>query len=95
VASHRFSSVKELLASAAGEVAKATGSTAALAPVWAEVVGPSIARNAWPVSLENGALIIEAESQQWADVLKHREADLKRQLQPHVRFDRLVVRLKR
>jgi predicted nucleic acid-binding Zn ribbon protein len=86
--------VRELLAGVAGEVARSTGSTAALAPVWDEAVGPSVARNARPISFVGGALLVEAESQQWADVLLRREAELRTRLSPQLKITHLVVRVK-
>jgi predicted nucleic acid-binding Zn ribbon protein len=86
--------VRELLAGVAGEVARSTGSAAALAPVWDEAVGATIARNARPVSFEGGALIVEAESAQWADALMQREADVRARLKGHLDVQRLVVRVK-
>ena len=94
MASHRFSSVRELLAGVAGEMARSTGSTAALAPVWDEAVGVAVARNARPISFEGGALIVEAQSQQWADVLLRREGEVRARLAPQLKVARLVVRVK-
>jgi predicted nucleic acid-binding Zn ribbon protein len=86
--------VRELLAGVAGQVARSTGSAAALAPVWDEAVGPTIARNARPISFEGGALIVEAESAQWAETLMRREADVRARLRAHLDVKQLVVRVK-
>jgi predicted nucleic acid-binding Zn ribbon protein len=94
VASHRFSSVRELLAGVASDLAQSTGSTAALAPVWDEAVGPQLARNARPVSFDHGALIVEAVSRSWADAVTLREAQVRAALAPKLKVSRLVVRVK-
>jgi predicted nucleic acid-binding Zn ribbon protein len=86
--------LKELLGSVAGEVARSTGSTAALAPVWDAAVGPQVARNARPVAFDHGALIVEASSQHWADAVLRREAEVRARLLPELKVARLVVKVK-
>src|SRR6185295_11988378 len=76
VASHRFASMKELFEGAAVEVAHATGSTAALVPIWNEAVGPSIAKNATPHALYPGVLVVKVSNQQWIDAIALREAEI-------------------
>jgi predicted nucleic acid-binding Zn ribbon protein len=86
--------VRELLAGVAGEVARTTGNTAALAPVWDEAVGPQVARNVRPLSFDHGSLIVEAQSQQWADALLIRESEIRTKLKPQLDVRRLVVKVK-
>ncbi len=38
---------------------------------WAEVVGPGVAANAWPVSLAGGVLVVGAEDPAWASQLRY------------------------
>jgi predicted nucleic acid-binding Zn ribbon protein len=87
--------VRELLAGVAAEVARTTGSTAALAPVWDEAVGAAVARNARPLSFDRGELLVEAQSQHWADALLRREDEIRARLKPQLDVQRLVVRVKR
>jgi predicted nucleic acid-binding Zn ribbon protein len=86
--------VRELLAGVAGEVARTTGSTAALGPVWDEAVGPQVARNVRPVSFDRGALLVEAQSQHWADALLRREDEIRARLKPQLDVAKLVVKVK-
>jgi predicted nucleic acid-binding Zn ribbon protein len=76
VASHRFASLRELMQGAAFEMVKATGSTAALTPLWNEAVGPSIAKNAAPTALYGDVLVVECSSAQWVDALAARHAEI-------------------
>jgi len=55
------------------------GSTAMprVVEVWADVVGPSIARNAWPARVgRDGTLHVATESSAWAFELQHLESDI-------------------
>ena len=70
MASHRFASIRELLNRAAIDVVNTTGSTAALVPVWNEVVGPAIANNSRPKALYGDVLVVEVDTLQWAEALK-------------------------
>ncbi|MBL8958154.1 MAG: DUF721 domain-containing protein [Myxococcaceae bacterium] len=61
---------------AAIDVVNTTGSTAALTPVWNEVVGPAIANNSRPKALYGVVLVVEVDSAQWADALQKAEAQI-------------------
>ena len=86
--------MKDLLAQAAGEVAKSTGSAAALAPLWKAAVGDAVARNSRPLTLEYGVLTVEVTSQQWADALTGKEAELRARLGSELHFKRLLLKVK-
>ena len=43
---------------------------------WEEIVGASIAANAWPVSLSRGVLVIGVEHPGWASQLRFMTADI-------------------
>lgn len=43
---------------------------------WSDVVGPSIAANARPVSLAGGVLVVGASDPAWASQLRYLSADL-------------------
>jgi hypothetical protein len=55
---------------------------------WAETVGPSIARNAWPARLaRDGTLHVSTADSVWAFELGHRADEIARRLEvPGVRF---------
>jgi predicted nucleic acid-binding Zn ribbon protein len=43
---------------------------------WEEIVGPSIAANAWPVSLSRGVLVVGVEHPGWASQLRFLATDM-------------------
>ncbi|HSS09428.1 MAG TPA: DUF721 domain-containing protein [Acidimicrobiales bacterium] len=43
---------------------------------WEEIVGPSIAANAWPVSLSRGVLVVGVEHPGWASQLRFISTDM-------------------
>ena len=76
MSSRSFSSLQDLLGPAAAAVAKSTGSAKAFEPIWREVVGDAIARNAALATLSQGRLTVKVTSRQWRDVLRSREHEL-------------------
>jgi len=76
VASHRFTSIRELLKQSAVELVQTSGSTAALIPVWNEAVGPSIAKNARPKALHGEVLVVEADNAQWAEAIEKAKGEI-------------------
>ncbi|MBK7863355.1 MAG: DUF721 domain-containing protein [Archangiaceae bacterium] len=94
MASHRFASLRELMQTAAIEVVKTSGSTAALVPVWAEAVGPQIARNCEPVAWYGDALVISCASAQWVQALASQEKTLIARLSPKLGIRSLRLQLR-
>jgi predicted nucleic acid-binding Zn ribbon protein len=47
---------------------------------WEEIVGPSVAAHAWPISLLDGVLVIGVDQPAWASQLRFLGADLQRRL---------------
>lgn len=76
-----FTSLKDVLPQALGQVAQNTTAAAPLKIVWEELVGPAIFNNAAPLSLISGVLLIEAQSRQWAEELARRAPELLPKLQ--------------
>lgn len=61
--------LSELMGPVLGKVSSATGSLAALGPVWREVVGDLAGRHTRPVRLEGGTLVVACDAPAWRDVL--------------------------
>lgn len=95
MASHRFASIKELLRGAALEVVKTTGSTAALVPIWAEAVGPSIAKNATPTAIYGDTLVVRCDTKLWADALALREPEIVAKLKDSLKINRLRLEVQK
>lgn len=72
--------LKSLLPSLLGRLAREGGPVASLAPLWEEVVGESIARQAHPRRMEGTLLIIGVSSAVWARELAGRERELLKSL---------------
>lgn len=77
----KFSSLKDVLPLALGQVAFRTTSAGPLWVIWAELVGPAVANNAAPVSLVGGTLIVEAHSLTWVEELTRQAPQLVLKLQ--------------
>jgi predicted nucleic acid-binding Zn ribbon protein len=77
-----LTSIEKLLPSALASLARASGNARHLQPAWARIVGPIIARQAWPVLLKGDLLVIEVASRQWARELAEREAEIRGRLAP-------------
>ena len=72
-------SLKERLGEVLLRVSKDTGATRLLLPLWAQVVGTTVARHARPFELAGGILKVRCESAAWRDALEgEREAILVR-----------------
>lgn len=85
-------SLKSLLPRVLARVAGDGGPIGAIAPLWEEVVGTSIARQARPLKLHEGFLLIGVTSAVWARELSGREAELLRMLReklPSLRLEGL------
>lgn len=68
--------MKQLLPAVLGRVARESGSARGLLPIWEEAVGAQISKQARPISLERGLLLVEVPSAVWARDLAQREAEL-------------------
>ncbi len=85
----KFTSIKDVLPLALGRVAAQTTAAGPLKAIWEELMGPQIAKNAEPLSLIGGALLIETQNRAWAEELARRAPALLPRLQaqlggPHV-----------
>ncbi len=69
-------SLRDLLPKVLARLAKESGGGDRLIPVWEELVGPSIARNARPFALTDGTLVVRVTSARWAQELTQRAGDL-------------------
>lgn len=72
----KFTSLKDVLPLALGQVAANTTAAGPLKGVWDELVGPAIANNSAPLSLVNGTLVVQAQNRQWAEELARRAPTL-------------------
>jgi hypothetical protein len=68
--------MRDLLPAVLARLARESGQAERLLPVWAEIVGPQISRNARPRRLEGGALVIEVTAARWAQELGLQQATL-------------------
>jgi len=57
--------------------------------LWDEVVGPDIARNAWPLGVREGALVVGAANHAWAQTLHLMRASLLEALNARIGADAL------
>ena len=73
-------SLEALLPRVLARLAQESGKARTLAPVWAEVVGPHIARHTSPYTLEGGTLVVTVVSAEWAVTLSKEEAVLRERL---------------
>lgn len=72
-------SLKETLGQVLARVAQDTGAIRLLLPLWAQVVGTTVAKHARPMSLVDGVLTVRCDSQAWREALSgEREAILLR-----------------
>jgi predicted nucleic acid-binding Zn ribbon protein len=81
MAGKTFSSLKELLPGVLAELARGTGSATRLAPVWDELVGPTIAKNARPLRFEGSTLVLLVTHPSWAGELERQGPELLTRLQ--------------
>lgn len=65
MASGNPTSLKQLLPAVLGRIAK-DGKASALSPVWADVAGPQLAKNAEPCELSDGTLVVKVTGSGWA-----------------------------
>jgi predicted nucleic acid-binding Zn ribbon protein len=86
----KFTSLKDVLPLALGQVASSTSSAGPLKVVWDEIVGPAIARNASPLSLIGGVLCVEAHDRAWAEELARRSPELLPRLQQQLGGSRVI-----
>jgi predicted nucleic acid-binding Zn ribbon protein len=77
----KFTSLKDVLPLALGQVASSTTAAGPLKVIWDEVVGPAIANNATPFSLIGGSLLIQTQNRAWAEELARRSPELLPRLQ--------------
>jgi predicted nucleic acid-binding Zn ribbon protein len=86
----KFTSLKDVLPLALGQVASSTTTAQPLKVVWDELVGPSIANNAAPISLIGGSLLIETQNRAWAEELARRAVELLARLQAQLGGARVI-----
>lgn len=86
----KFTSLKDVLPLALGQVASSTTSAGPLKVVWDDVVGPAIANNSVPHSLVGGALLIETQNRAWAEELARRAPELLPRLQQQLGGARVI-----
>ena len=86
----KFTSLKDVLPLALGQVASSTTAAGPLKIVWDEVVGPAIANNAVPVTLIGGSLLIETQNRAWAEELARRASELLPKLQAQLGGARVI-----
>lgn len=87
-----LTSIKELLPSVLAKLARAGESAGALQPVWEQVVGPAIARNATPLLFAGDALVISVTTTGWARELQQREEEIRKRLSA-ILGDKAVAKL--
>ncbi len=85
-----FTSLKDVLPLALGQVASNTTSARPLKVVWDELVGVAIANNAAPHSLIGGSLLIETQNRAWAEELARRAFELLPRLQAQLGGPRVI-----
>jgi predicted nucleic acid-binding Zn ribbon protein len=73
-------SLDALLPRVLARLAQESGKGRTLAPVWAEVVGPHIAKHTSPYTLAQGTLVVNVVSAEWAVTLSREEAVLRERL---------------
>ena len=62
-------SLKDLLPAVLARLARESGGGDRLGPVWDQLVGPTIAKNARPFALRDGTLVVRVTSPRWASEL--------------------------
>ena len=72
-----LSPVRELLPKVLALLAKESGSARRLKPIWDELMGEAIRKNATPVALRNGELLVEVATPRWALELQGQEEALR------------------
>jgi predicted nucleic acid-binding Zn ribbon protein len=70
------SPLKELLPRVLGRLARESGGGERIAPVWDELLGPSVSRNARPWILRDGVLVVRVTSLKWAETLRQQAPEL-------------------
>ncbi|NMO21825.1 DUF721 domain-containing protein [Pyxidicoccus fallax] len=71
-----FKSLESLLPRVLARLAEESGRGQALAPVWAAVVGPHLARHTTPFALQGTTLVVTVSEEQWARSLEAEAASL-------------------
>ncbi len=89
----KFTSLKDVLPLALGQVAASTTAAGPLKVIWQELVGPAIANNAAPHSLVLGCLLIETQNRAWAEELARRASELLPKLQARLGGPRVLKAL--
>ncbi|AEI67543.1 DciA family protein [Corallococcus macrosporus] len=69
-------SLESLLPRVLARLAGESGKGHALAPVWAAVVGPHLARHTFPQALQGTTLVVAVTGAQWAQSLESESASL-------------------
>ena len=72
-----------------GDLARHSGSIAALVPVWNELVGPAIARKTQLLALENEVLVVGVLGEAWISALQGQCADIVARLPARLGVKRL------
>jgi len=72
--------IQELLPSVLAALARSSGNAQHLKPAWDRIVGPIIARHAWPVRLTGDVLVVEVLNPSWARELCDREPEIRSRL---------------
>ena len=88
--------IKTLLPGVLGNLARESGRATRLQPLWAELVGPSIAHHARPLCVEGDTLVVQVPSTGWVAELGRREEDLRARLNHRLTgrpFSRLEFRM--
>lgn len=86
----KFTSLKDVLPLALGQVAANTTAAGPLKGVWDQLVGPAIANNAVPVSLIGRTLLVETQNRAWAEELARRSPELLPKLQAQLGGARVI-----
>jgi predicted nucleic acid-binding Zn ribbon protein len=81
VARRDLQSLRSLLPSVLGKVARESGRARHLQPLWREAVGETIARSSRPVALEGRTLVIAAATEEWARELQRKAPEIVARLQ--------------
>ncbi len=76
VASREPTALSALLPSMLARLARESGRVERLAPVWDEIAGPQLSRQARPHALEGGTLVLSVRQAHWAHALSAQQAVL-------------------
>lgn len=65
----KMKSIKETLGEVLGRLAQDAGAGRLLVPLWAQVVGTTVAKHARPTGLVDGVLTVRCDSSAWREAL--------------------------